>query len=135
KHNNPCGVALAATAAAAFEAARRTDPTSAFGGILAFNREVDAPAATAATSLFLECLIAPSVAAAARPILAAKLALRVLEAGAPASGDGGRRDLRSISGGLLVQDRDGADTDLSRARVVTRRAPGAAEQKALDLAW
>jgi phosphoribosylaminoimidazolecarboxamide formyltransferase/IMP cyclohydrolase len=135
KHNNPCGVALAATPAAAFETARRTDPTSAFGGILAFNREVDAEAATAATSLFLECLIAPSVAAAARPILAAKAGLRVLEAGAPAAGVGGGRDLRSISGGLLLQDPDGADADLSRARVVTKRPPGAEERKALDLAW
>jgi phosphoribosylaminoimidazolecarboxamide formyltransferase/IMP cyclohydrolase len=134
KHNNPCGVALAATPAAAFEAARRTDPTSAFGGILAFNREVDVAAATAATSLFLECLIAPSIAAAARPILATKTGLRVLEAGTPGAGESGR-DLRSISGGLLVQDPDGADTDLSRARVVTRRAPSAEERKALDLAW
>jgi phosphoribosylaminoimidazolecarboxamide formyltransferase/IMP cyclohydrolase len=134
KHNNPCGVALAATPAAAFEAARRTDPTSAFGGILAFNREVDAAAATAATSLFLECLIAPSIASTALPILATKPGLRVLEAGTP-SGGGASRDLRSISGGLLVQDPDGADTDLSQARVVTRRAPGAEEQKALDLAW
>ena len=134
KHNNPCGVALAATPAAAFEAARRTDPTSAFGGILAFNREVDAAAATAATSLFLECLIAPSIASAARPILATKTGLRVLEAGTAADGGAGR-DLRSISGGLLVQDPDAADTDLSQSRVVTRRAPGAEERKALDLAW
>src|SRR5258706_4067180 len=57
KHNNPCGVALASTPSAAFEAARRTDPVSAFGGILAFNREVDAETATAAITLFLECLI------------------------------------------------------------------------------
>jgi len=117
---------LAETPAAAFETARRTDPTSAFGGILAFNREVDAEAATAVSSLFLECLIAPSIAAAARPILATRTGLRVLEAGPPLAGDGGWNDLRSISGGLLVQDRDGADTDLSRARVVTRRAPEAA---------
>jgi phosphoribosylaminoimidazolecarboxamide formyltransferase/IMP cyclohydrolase len=135
KHNNPCGVALAETPAAAFEAARRTDPTSAFGGILAFNREVDAAAATAATSLFLECLIAPSIASAARPILATKTGLRVLEAGPSLAGDGVWHDLRSISGGLLLQDRDDVDTDLSRARVVTRRAPEAAERKALDLAW
>jgi phosphoribosylaminoimidazolecarboxamide formyltransferase/IMP cyclohydrolase len=135
KHNNPCGVALAATPAAAFEAARRTDPVSAFGGILAFNREVDAEAATAATSLFLECLIAPSIAAAARPILATKPGLRVLEAGTPTDPDGGGRDLRSVSGGLLLQDPDGAASDLSLAKVVTRRAPGAEELKALDLAW
>ena len=135
KHNNPCGVALAPTPAAAFEAARRTDPVSAFGGILAFNREVDAETATAATSLFLECLIAPSIADAALPILAKKTGLRVLEAGTPPGAPGGGRDLRSISGGWLLQEPDDAVTDLTRAKVVTRRAPGADEMKALDLAW
>ena len=135
KHNNPCGAACAPALAAAFEAARRTDPVSAFGGILAFNREVDADAADAAAGLFLECLIAPSIASAARPILAAKAGLRVLEAGSLPSGPEGGFDLRSISGGLLAQDGDTGRADVAAARVVTRRAPTDGEKQALAFAW
>jgi phosphoribosylaminoimidazolecarboxamide formyltransferase/IMP cyclohydrolase len=133
KHNNPCGVATAATLAEAFEKARRTDPVSAFGGILAVNRPVDADAARAATSIFLECVIAPSVTPEARTILAAKGALRVLEAGAAAAPSG--LEFRSLSGGLLAQDADAAMPDLEAARVVTRRAPTPEERRALAFAW
>ena len=135
KHNNPCGAACAPDLAAAFDAALRTDPVSAFGGILAFNRELDSEAAAAATGLFLECVIAPSVAAAARPILAAKRGLRVLEAGLPAASPDGALDLRSISGGLLAQDGDTGRADVPAARVVTRRAPTDEERTALAFAW
>ncbi len=135
KHNNPCGVAIAGTAAEAFALARRTDPTSAFGGIVAFNRGLDAAAAEAVTGLFLECLIAPGYAAAARDILAAKPALRVLEIGPAARPRDADLDLRRISGGLLAQDADAAETDLRACRVVTRRAPSEDELQALDFAW
>jgi len=135
KHNNPCGVAVARTLAEAFDLARRTDPDSAFGGIVAFNRELDGEGAAAATALFLECIIAPSVGPAARQVLAAKTGLRVLETGPPAPEAAAGRDLRSISGGLLVQDGDHARTDTARSRVVTRRAPTAEESRGLAFAW
>jgi len=135
KHNNPCGAAMAATAAEAFALARKTDPVSAFGGIVAFNRGLDAEAATAVTGLFLECLIAPGYSAAAREILAAKGALRVLEIGPASRPISADLDLRRISGGLLVQEADAKDTDLARARVATRRAPTQEELHALDFAW
>jgi phosphoribosylaminoimidazolecarboxamide formyltransferase/IMP cyclohydrolase len=135
KHNNPCGAATAPTLAAAFEKARRTDPVSAYGGILAVNRPLDTDAARAATGIFLECLIAPEVLPGAREVLAAKSGLRVLEAGAPDARLFAGRDLRVVSGGLLLQDADSARADLLRARVVTRRAPTAEEGLALAFAW
>ena len=135
KHNNPCGAAVAATAAEAFALARRTDPVSAFGGIVAFNRGLDTDAATAVTGLFLECLISPGFSAGARDILAAKSALRVLEIGPAARPVSADLDLRRLSGGLLVQDADAADADLTQARVVTRRVPSQEEIRALDFAW
>ncbi|MBI4169245.1 MAG: bifunctional phosphoribosylaminoimidazolecarboxamide formyltransferase/IMP cyclohydrolase [Acidobacteria bacterium] len=134
KHNNPCGVGTGSTLGEAFEKARQTDPTSAFGGIIAVNREMDAEAAAACAAIFLECAIAPAYAPAAREALAARPALRVMEAG-----DAGRmfqgHDLRRVTGGLLVQDWDVAAADLSRARVVTRRRPASEELRALDFAW
>ena len=135
KHNNPCGAAVAAAAAEAFSLARKTDPVSAFGGIVAFNRGLDAEAATAVTGLFLECVIAPGYSAGAREILAAKGALRVLEIGPASRPISADLDLRRISGGLLVQEADAKDTDLAQARVATRRAPTQEERRALDFAW
>ena len=134
KHSNPCGAGVAAALQEAFIRARQCDPTAAFGGIAAFNRPLDAPAAKEAASIFLECLIAPGYESAARDILAEKKGLRVMEAGA------GRRmfeglDVRRVTGGYLVQDWDVAPTDLARARVVTKRAPSAEELQALDFAW
>ncbi|MFQ5876579.1 MAG: bifunctional phosphoribosylaminoimidazolecarboxamide formyltransferase/IMP cyclohydrolase [Acidobacteriota bacterium] len=134
KHNNPCGAAIGPTLLQAFEDARRTDPASAFGGIVAFNRELDADAAEPLLSLFLECVIAPSVTPAAREVLGGKPNLRVLEAGDPTAALAGT-DLRRVSGGYLMQDWDAAEVDVRRARVVTRRAPGAEELVALDFAW
>jgi phosphoribosylaminoimidazolecarboxamide formyltransferase/IMP cyclohydrolase len=134
KHNNPCGAALGASLAEAFERARRADPVSAFGGIAAFNREVDAAAAAAATSLFLECVIAPGYDRAALEMLQRKTNLRVvrIESGpTPYTGF----DLRRVTGGFLVQDWDTAGSDLSRARVASRRAPSQEEIQALDFAW
>jgi phosphoribosylaminoimidazolecarboxamide formyltransferase/IMP cyclohydrolase len=135
KHNNPCGVAVGAGPAEAFEDARRTDPAAAFGGIVAFNREVDAAAAAALTSMFLECVVAPGYAPAARAVLGSKPNLRVLEAGRPGPEMFGGADLRRITGGYLAQDWDLATADLGAARVATRRSPGGDELPALDLAW
>ncbi|HEU4401713.1 MAG TPA: bifunctional phosphoribosylaminoimidazolecarboxamide formyltransferase/IMP cyclohydrolase [Candidatus Polarisedimenticolia bacterium] len=134
KHNNPCGVAVGTTLKEAFDRARQTDPASAFGGIVAFNREVDAAAAEAVTSLFLECVIAPGYAGAARDILAGKPNLRVMEAAGTGEVFEGF-DLRRVTGGFLVQDWDIARIEMARARVVTRRAPTPEEIRSLDFAW
>ena len=135
KHNNPCGAATGATLLEAFETARRTDPASAFGGIVAFNREVDAPTGAALTAIFLECVVAPGYAAPALEALAGRTNLRVLETGPAGPGMYGGFDLRRITGGFLAQDWDAAPADLRRARVVTRRPPTDAEMRALDFAW
>ncbi len=134
KHNNPCGVALAPSLKEAFGKARTADPASAFGGIVGFNREVDAPAAAEIASVFLECVIAPGYAAEALAILSEKRALRVMEAGGSGELFHGF-DLRRVTGGVLVQDWDRAMTDMTRARVVTRRLPSSEELSALDFAW
>ena len=134
KHNNPCGVGTGATLHEAFVKARQGDPTSAFGGIVAFNQPLDAPAASEAASIFLECLIAPGYDAAARDVLAEKKNLRVLEAGAPGEMLRGL-DLRRVSGGYLAQDWDRLGGDVRKARAVTKRAPTDEELRALDFAW
>ena len=134
KHSNPCGVAVADTLREAFLQARKTDPSSAFGGIVAFNRELDAEAAGEMRSLFLECVIAPAVSQSARDLLGAKPNLRVLEASGW-SGSFSGVDVRRVTGGYLVQDWDNAPFDIGHARVVTRRSPGADELRALDFAW
>ena len=134
KHGNPCGVATGAGLDEAFARARRTDPASAFGGVVAFNREVDAKAAAEIASLFLECAIAPGYAAAARDLLASRPNLRVMETGGLEDVHRGL-DLRRITGGFLAQDWDLAATDPARWRVVSRRAPGPEEMSGLDFAW
>jgi phosphoribosylaminoimidazolecarboxamide formyltransferase/IMP cyclohydrolase len=136
KHANPCGVAVAADLRAAYEAAYRTDPTSAFGGIIAFNAELDA--ATAAAILerqFVEVLVAPSLAAAARPVLAARPNVRVLTLGELKSRPGPQLELRSVTGGLLLQERDLEDLRESELTVPTRRAPTPRELTDLRFAW
>ena len=137
KHNTPCGVALADALEPAYRAARAVDEVSAFGGIVALNREVDAATARALAETFLEAVIAPGYAADAREVLAAKKNLRLLDAraGWPA---GARAapwlELRSVSGGLLAQDRDAVEPELGW-KVVTRRPPTPAEEEALRFAW
>ncbi|MBV9621168.1 MAG: bifunctional phosphoribosylaminoimidazolecarboxamide formyltransferase/IMP cyclohydrolase [Gammaproteobacteria bacterium] len=136
KHANPCGVALAAELRSAYESAYHTDPTSAFGGIIAFNRPLDA--ATVALILgrqFVEVLAAPTVAAEALPLLAAKANVRVLEFGAGPTGPETRYELRSVHGGLLLQVADALDLDEALLRVPTRRKPTAAELDDLRFAW
>ncbi|MBS0388068.1 MAG: bifunctional phosphoribosylaminoimidazolecarboxamide formyltransferase/IMP cyclohydrolase [Proteobacteria bacterium] len=136
KHANPCGVAVAATIAAAYDRAHRTDPTSAFGGIIAFNRPLDAATAQAIIERqFAEVIAAPSIDAAARTVLAAKSAIRVLGVGDLAAPTGDAYELRSVNGGLLVQDRDTDTVGADDLRVVTRRAPDARERADLMFAW
>lgn len=134
KHLNPCGAATAATAAEAYEHAYACDPVSAFGGIVAFNVPLEAGLArTILERQFVEVLLAPEVTAEARELFSAKPNLRVL-----AVGELGARvglDYRRIAGGLLVQEADRVRPLAPRAEVVSRRAPDAAERRALDFAW
>jgi phosphoribosylaminoimidazolecarboxamide formyltransferase / IMP cyclohydrolase len=142
KHNTPCGVAMARTPGEAFARARECDPVSAFGGIVALNRPVDAAAAKELTDLFLECVIAPGYDEAARAALGAKKNLRLLEAprlAEPRAAWRRRpeelRELRSIAGGLLVMDRDLGNLRREDLRVMTKRAPTEAEWRDLLFAW
>jgi phosphoribosylaminoimidazolecarboxamide formyltransferase/IMP cyclohydrolase len=139
KHANPCGVATAATPVKAYELAYRTDPTSAFGGVIAFNRALDQASATAILSQqFAEVIVAPEVSKAAAAALAKKPAIRVLEAGwlrATTAARPHRMELKTVEGGLLVQETDLGSVDLATAKVVTKRAPTAAELRDLEFAW
>ncbi len=134
KHANPCGVARADSALAAYEAAYATDPTSAFGGIIAFNRPLDAAMAEAIVSRqFVEVILAPSVTAEALAITAAKTNVRVLEVPA---GDGDNAfHLQRIGGGLLVQSVDDRIVQLPDLKVVSQRAPTEAELRDLLFCW
>jgi phosphoribosylaminoimidazolecarboxamide formyltransferase/IMP cyclohydrolase len=135
-HTNPCGVAIGATLHDAYRLAREADALSAFGGIVALNREVDAATADALAETFLECIIAPSYASAALTRLHQKKNLRLLATGAWLSAEHTALHYKQVGGGLLVQDRDRtADGEVSRATVVTKRAPTDAERAALDFAW
>ncbi|MDX9885163.1 bifunctional phosphoribosylaminoimidazolecarboxamide formyltransferase/IMP cyclohydrolase [Thauera sp.] len=133
KHANPCGVAVAASPLEAYKKAFSTDPTSAFGGIIAFNAEVDRAAAEAVSAQFLEVLIAPSYTADALELLAGKKNVRVLTCplGQPASAF----DYKRVGGGLLVQSADEARIQIADLKVVTRRAPTEAEMRDMLFAW
>jgi len=136
KHANPCGVAVAADPRAAYDRAYRTDPTSAFGGILAFNRPLDA--ATVSTILerqFVEVLAAPAILPEARAALAAKPNVRVLELGDLPVDHGAELEFRSVSGGLLAQTRDLGMVRRDQLQVVSRRQPTSAELDDLLFAW
>jgi phosphoribosylaminoimidazolecarboxamide formyltransferase / IMP cyclohydrolase len=136
KHANPCGAAVAGSTLAAYEAAWRTDPTSAFGGIIAFNRALDAGTAAAITERqFLEVLAAPSVQADAARVLAGKPNVRVLELGELTPVSGRELELRSVNGGLLAQSRDLADLEPDGLTVPTRRKPTPGEMSDLRFAW
>jgi phosphoribosylaminoimidazolecarboxamide formyltransferase / IMP cyclohydrolase len=136
KHANPCGAAVAASALEAYERAYRTDPTSAFGGIIAFNRELDAATARAIIGRqFVEVLAAPAVAAEAAEVLAARPNVRVLALGDLTSAGNDLPELRSVTGGLLAQSRDLADLVESELRFPTRRRPTAGELADLRFAW
>jgi phosphoribosylaminoimidazolecarboxamide formyltransferase/IMP cyclohydrolase len=137
KHNNPCGAALGTDVAAAYVRAREADPVSAFGGIVAVNREVDEALARLLTETFLECVVAPGYSAAAREILASKKNLRLVAAHGdwtPRAGDT-TWTIRSIAGGALVQTGDTGMVAVHEAKVATQRAPSAQELADLDFAW
>ena len=133
KHNNPCGTAEQATLRDAYLKALACDPVSAFGGVLAFNREVDAATAEEVAKLFVECIAAPGFAVRAKEILAAKKNLRLLEL--PPGGLEPERDLqlKRILGGILVQQPDLGEINDSELR--TKRIPTPEEMHTLRFAW
>ena len=134
KHANPCGVACGASLLEAYERAYATDPESAFGGIIAFNGELDAATAEAIVARqFVEVIVAPSVSAEASAAVAAKKNVRLLACGAWPAEAAARYDYKRVNGGLLVQD---ADLALhGELRVVTRREPSEAEMRDLLFTW
>ena len=133
KHANPCGVAQAASLVEAYRNAFATDPTSAFGGIVAFNRELDAVTAQAVAQQFVEVVIAPAIGAEAARALAGKTNIRVLEVPlAPGAND---YDFRRVGGGLLVQTPDTDGVGASGLKVVTRARPSEAQTADLEFAW
>jgi len=135
KHANPCGVAVADTTAGAWNLALRCDPTSAFGGIVALNRTLDAATAERIAAIFTEVIIAPDADAEARAILARKKNLRLLLTGGLPDPAASGITIRSVSGGFLAQSRDTGRIDPAALRVVTQRAPTAAELADLIFAF
>jgi phosphoribosylaminoimidazolecarboxamide formyltransferase/IMP cyclohydrolase len=134
KHNNPCGVALSESISTAYKMAFETDPISAFGGVIALNRDVDEATAKEILSLFVEIIIAPGFHHEALKLLGKKPNIRVLEL--DLSRDSAGFEMRKIQGGLLVQERDtGMIDDLKALKVVTRRKPTDNEYAAMSLAW
>ena len=135
KHANPCGVAIGATLLDAYEKAFACDPVSAFGGVVALNRRLDAAAARKIVEIFTEVIIAPEADDEALAIVAAKKNLRLMIAGALPDPRAGTLTVRSVAGGLLVQDRDSGALDEATLKVVTKRAPTASEMADLRMAW
>jgi len=136
KHTNPCGVSTGASLVEAYRAAREADAVSAFGGIVALNREVDAETAAALAETFLECVVAPSFAAKALEVLRAKKNLRLLATGAWLGPEHAALQWKRVGGGLVVQSRDATGPgEAERAKVVTKRAPTADELRSLEFAW
>ncbi|EIV8496899.1 bifunctional phosphoribosylaminoimidazolecarboxamide formyltransferase/IMP cyclohydrolase [Vibrio vulnificus] len=135
KHANPCGVALGKNILEAYNRAYQTDPTSAFGGIIAFNQELDAETATAIVERqFVEVIIAPSVSAEAMEVVAAKKNVRLLECGEWTTKTTGF-DVKRVNGGLLVQDRDQGMVSLDDLKVVSKRQPTEEELKDALFCW
>ncbi len=145
KHTNPCGAAIGATIDEAYVRARDADSLAAFGGIIGLNRRIDVATARALVSTFIEAVVAPGVDEDARAILAGKPNMRVVIADLTPAGSPDRRDLRSVYGALLVQERDEvvearsewtAETvHAAGLKVVTKRAPNSVEWGALRFAW
>jgi phosphoribosylaminoimidazolecarboxamide formyltransferase/IMP cyclohydrolase len=136
KHANPCGVAVAATPLEAYRKAFATDPTSAFGGIIAFNRPVDAATVEAVSAQFLEVLIAPSYTDEALAAIARKVNVRVLEVPLPAGAVAHNPyDLKRVGGGFLVQSPDARNVAPGELKVVTKLAPTPTQLTDLLFAW
>ena len=134
KHANPCGVAVAPSAASAYAKAFKTDPTSAFGGIIAFNVPVDGKAAQALARQFLEVLIAPGYSKDAMRILAARTNVRVLECAVKGAGRN-THDVKRIGSGLLIQSADNHEISRKDLKFVSRKKPTAGQVKDLLFAW
>jgi phosphoribosylaminoimidazolecarboxamide formyltransferase/IMP cyclohydrolase len=132
KHTNPCGVAIAPTIAAAYTNALTADSVSAFGGIVALNRAIDAATATALTQIFLECIVAPGCDADAQAMLAAKSKVRVLLLPDLSAGV---QTVKVIAGGFLVQAADDGAIDPTRWQVVTTQHPTPDQLEELLFAW
>jgi phosphoribosylaminoimidazolecarboxamide formyltransferase/IMP cyclohydrolase len=133
KHANPCGVALGVDPLEAYSKALQTDPTSAFGGIIAFNRELDGKAAAEVAKQFVEVLIAPSFTAEARQVFAAKQNVRLLQI---ALGKGANTyDLKRVGGGLLVQSPDARNVGPDELKVVSKLQPSPQQMQDLMFAW
>ena len=137
KHTNPCGVATGDTLASAYRLARDADALSAFGGIVALNREVDLATAALLGETFLECVVAPGYSAAARDLLAGKKNLRLVAASGDWKAPTGELawSVRTIAGGALVQSVDNGMVELANAKVATTRTPTDAERADLGFAW
>jgi phosphoribosylaminoimidazolecarboxamide formyltransferase/IMP cyclohydrolase len=137
KHANPCGVAIGASSHEAYAKALKTDPTSAFGGIIAFNAPVDAACAEAVARQFVEVLMAPAFSDDALAVFAAKKNVRVLQIDLPAEPGGGRNshDTKRVGSGLLIQTADNHVLDPAAVKVVTTQQPTAQQLQDLLFAW
>jgi phosphoribosylaminoimidazolecarboxamide formyltransferase/IMP cyclohydrolase len=133
KHNNPCGAAEQGSLVEAYVKALACDPVSAYGGVIAFNRRVDAATAEEAAKLFIECIAAPGYDPAAREKFSSKKNLRLLEM--PPTAPAAELELKGISGGVLVQEPDRHELRESELKVVTERAQSEAETRAMLFAW
>jgi phosphoribosylaminoimidazolecarboxamide formyltransferase/IMP cyclohydrolase len=135
KHNNPCGAALGATALQAYEQAFACDPMSAYGGVIAFNRKVDKATADKLHQQFIEVLIAPGYDDDALAVLTQKQNIRILEDQERRLPALGEPEIRQVTGGLLIQDRDSSRDDREDMEVVTDRRPSEEEWADLLFAW
>jgi len=135
KHANPCGAAVADTPLAAYRNAFATDPVSAFGGIIAFNRPIDAQTLEAVSAQFLEVLIAPGYTADAIKVIGEKKNVRVLEVALPEAVPPPQSDLKRIGGGLLLQSADARNVAPAELNVVTAKAPTEDQLRDLLFAW
>jgi phosphoribosylaminoimidazolecarboxamide formyltransferase/IMP cyclohydrolase len=135
KHNNPCGVAIGSDALDAYERAYATDPLSAFGGIIAFNRPIDAATAQRLSEQFVEVLFAPAYEADALEILTKKPSIRILEDNERRSPLVAEPDIKQVMGGLLIQDHDIDALDRTEMEVATQVVPTDAEWRDLLFAW
>ncbi len=133
KHANPCGVAIGNDPLEAYERALKTDPEAAFGGIIAFNRELDKNAAEEASKLFVEVLIAPAFSPEARAIFASKKNVRLLEI--PLGRDLNEYEVKRVGGGLLLQSPDAANVTVPDLKVVSKKAPDDKVLQDMLFAW
>ncbi len=135
KHTNPCGVAVDAAQAEAYRRARACDPVSAYGGVLGFNRPLEAETAREIAGTFVEAVAAPAYAPEALAVLRDKKNLRLLRVPPPPDPRAPYREFRRVRGGMLVQESDAADLEEAALKVVSRRPPTPAESEALRFAW